>query len=149
VTTQHDVPEAALAAGGDLRIAIGRVGRRLRQLYATNDPTFSEISVLSRLKADGAATPSALAAAEHVRPQAMGATLSALERRGLVERSPDPSDRRKVLVEITTAGWESLVARDLGVSQRMARALADGFTPAEQRQLAAAVPLLERLAWLL
>ena len=149
MTRQHDTHDAVFSVGGDLRIAIGRIGRRLRQLHAGDDPTFAEVSVLSRLKGEGATTPSALAAAEHVRPQAMGATLRELEKRGLVERSPDPSDRRKVLIEITAAGGECLTGGLQAVDQRMIRALADGFTPAEQGQLAAVVPLLERLAWLL
>jgi DNA-binding MarR family transcriptional regulator len=147
--TPRDASKAALALGGDLRIAIGRVARRMKQLYAADDPRFSEMSVLSRLELHGATSPSTLAAAEHVRPQAMGATLSSLEQRRLVRRSPDPADRRKVLVEMTAVGRRSLSGRHQAVARRLGRALDDGFTTAEQRQLAAVVPLLERLAGLL
>jgi DNA-binding MarR family transcriptional regulator len=149
MTTSSELPDAALGLGGDLRVAVGRVGRRLRQLYATDDPVFSELSVLSRLDRHGPATPTVLAAAEHVRPQAMGATLSGLEQRGLVRRRPDHSDRRKVRVELTAAGRQAIGGKHQAVNQRLGRALADGFTPAEQDQLAAVVPLLERLAGLL
>src|SRR5215813_2962016 len=91
VSTRDDTPAALNATGGDLRLAVGRVARRLRQLYTAEDLTFSETSVLSRLDREGATTPTALAAAEHVRPQAMGATLSALQQRGLVRRRDDPN----------------------------------------------------------
>jgi DNA-binding MarR family transcriptional regulator len=141
-----DLPDAALRLGGDLRVAVGRVARRLRQLYATDDPVFSQLSVLSRLARNGPATPTVLAAAEQVRPQAMGATLRELERRGLVRRRPDPSDRRKVRIELTGAGGQAIGGKHQAINQRLARALANGFTPAEQEQLAAALPLLDRLA---
>ena len=62
--------------GCDLRVVLGRIVRRLRQAHAAGDLTLSEISVLSRLDRDGPATPGALADAERVRPQAMGATLA-------------------------------------------------------------------------
>jgi DNA-binding MarR family transcriptional regulator len=149
MSTSSRLPDATLRLGGDLRVAVGRAGRRLRQLYATDDPVFSELSVLSRLDRHGPATPTTLAAAEHVRPQAMGATLHGLEQRGLVRRRPDPTDRRKVCIELTAVGRQAIGGRHQAVNQRLARVLTDGFTAAEQHQLAAAVPLLERLAGLL
>jgi DNA-binding MarR family transcriptional regulator len=146
VSTRTHPPAALDATGGDLRLAVGRVARRLRQLYTAEELTFSETSVLSRLDREGATTPTALAAAEHVRPQAMGATLSALEQRGLVRRRDDPSDGRKVQIELTPAGRQALAAKHEAVAGIVNRALAEGFTPAERRALAAAVPLLDRLA---
>lgn len=50
--------------------------------------TLSELSVLSRLDREGPATPGALATLERVKPQAMGATLTALEQRRLVSMIP-------------------------------------------------------------
>jgi DNA-binding MarR family transcriptional regulator len=144
--TQDAAPDTLPATGGDLRLAIGRMARRLRQLYTADDLTFSETSVLSRLDREGSATPTILAAAEHVRPQAMGATLSALERRGLVHRRGDPTDGRKLLVELTSAGRHALARKHEVITQLMDRALADGFTAAERQVLAAAGPLLDRLA---
>jgi DNA-binding MarR family transcriptional regulator len=87
-----------------------------------------------------------LAAAEHVRPQAMGNTLSALEQRGLIVRNPDPSDRRKVLIDIAAAGRRLLAEKRKMVSESVDDAIAAGFNDSELRQLARVVPLLERLA---
>jgi DNA-binding MarR family transcriptional regulator len=135
-----------LRAGCDLRVALGRIVRRLRQSHAPGELTLSEISVLSRLDRDGPATPGALADGERVRPQAMGATLAVLEQRSLVARAADPGDGRRVLMSINPEGSTLLVDRRSRSTARMVSAIADGFTPAEQRQLIAVIPLLERMA---
>jgi len=140
-----DTPDL-LRAGNDLRVVLGRIVRRLRQVHASGEVTLSELSVLSRLDREGPATPGALALQERVRPQAMGATLTALEQRGLVGRAPDAGDGRRVLMSVTPAGRRVLVDRRSANTRRMAEALAEGFTPAEQRRLISMLPLLERLA---
>jgi DNA-binding MarR family transcriptional regulator len=139
----------ASRVASDLHVSIGRLVRRLRQGHVPGDLTLSEASVLSRLDIRGPATPSELAAEERVRPQAMSTTLAGLDARGLVTRAGDPADGRRVLMSVTDAGRQLLVDRRGVKAARMARALATGFTPAEQQQLAAATPLLERLAVML
>ena len=105
-----------------------------------------ETSALARLDRCGPATSSALAKLEQISPQSMGATLSALEGRGLIERHPDAQDGRRVVLSLTDAGRQVLRDRRDARTAQLARALSDGFTPAEISQLRAAVPLLERLA---
>lgn len=138
-------PELARAAS-DLKVALGRLVRRLRQGHRPGEPTFSEISVLSRLDRNGPATPGALAEDEHVRPQAMCATLAVLEQRSLVDRSADPADGRRVLMSINPAGRRLLVDRCSANVARMTTALTQCFSEAEQRRLVAVIPLLERMA---
>jgi DNA-binding MarR family transcriptional regulator len=135
-----------LRAGCDLRVALGRLVRRLRQGHAPGELTLSEISVLSRLDRGGPATPGVLAEGERVRPQAMGATLAVLEQRALVARAADPGDGRKVLMSITPDGRRLLVDRRSLNTQRMATALTEGFSQEEQRLLITVIPLLERMA---
>ena len=135
-----------LRVGSDLQVALARVVRRLRQGHVPGDLTLSEASVLSRLDRAGPATPGELATEERVKPQAMCTTLGALERRGLVGRTGDPSDGRRVLMSATPAGRRLLVDRRSAKAERMAAALATGFTEAERRRLAEVTPLLDRLA---
>jgi DNA-binding MarR family transcriptional regulator len=134
-----------LQVGTDLRVALGRVVRRLRQGYVDGELTLSERSVLSRLDREGPATPGALANLEHVRPQAMGVLLAELVNRGLVARRPDEQDGRKVLMSVTEAGTVLLTDRRSQTTQQVSAALAD-FSPAELDTLRAAIPLLDRLA---
>jgi DNA-binding MarR family transcriptional regulator len=83
---------------------------------------------------------------EQISPQSMGATLAALEARGLVDRRPDPADGRRILLSLTDAGLVVLRTRRNVKTERLARALSGGFTPRELKQLMAAAPLIERLA---
>jgi len=133
-------------AGADLRVAVGRIARRLRQAHAVGEVTLSEVSVLARLDRDGPNTSAALAELERIRPQAMGVTLSELEGRGLVRREADRADGRKVLISITPAGRNTLSQRRSASTERITRALAEEFTAVERRRLLAVLPLLDRLA---
>jgi DNA-binding MarR family transcriptional regulator len=138
-----------VVAAQDLRVAIGRVARRLRQLYATerqSAASFIELGILVHLERDGPASPTTLAAGEGVTTQAIAGVVRELERRALVERTGSQTDRRRVAVAITDAGRELLISRENAVVDAMVSALADEYTPAERRQLEAAVPLLNRLA---
>ena len=142
-TQDPDVHEVAAA----LRVSIGLLRRRLRQVQPDGaELTWPETSALARLDRGGPATPGALAKLEQISPQSMGATLGALEARGLVERCPDPSDGRRAVMSLTEAGRQVLQDKRNARTQQLAQALSAGFTPTELRQLMAAAPLLERLA---
>ena len=137
-----DVNDVAAA----LRESIGLLLRRLRQVPAEGELTLPESAALTRLHRVGPATSSALAKLEQISPQSMGATLAALEARGLVERHPDPDDGRRVVLSITRAGQQLVHNKRNARTERLAKALAAGFSPAEIGQLMAAAPLLEQLA---
>jgi DNA-binding MarR family transcriptional regulator len=137
-----DVNEVA----GALRVAIGLLARRVRQLKAEGEITLPESSALARLDRGGPATPSELARQEQISPQSMGTTLAGLEARGLVGRRPDPDDGRRAVISITAQGQQMLNDRRNERTQRLAQALSAGFTDAEVDQLMAVVPLFERLA---
>jgi len=135
-------------AAQDLRLAIGRVARRLRQLYATERDSaanFIELGILVRLQREGPTSPSMLATGEGVTSQAIAGVVRELERRALVERTGSQADRRRVAVAITDAGRQLLMSREHVVVDAMMRALAE-YTPAERRQLESAIPLLNHLA---
>ncbi len=138
-----DVVEVADA----LRVSVGLLRRRVRQLKAAEgEVTLPESAALARLDRGGPATSSELARLEQISPQSMGATLGGLEARGLVARRPDPNDGRRAVLYLTPAGQAVLRDRRNESTQRIAQALAAGFTSAELRQLQAAAGLLERLA---
>ncbi|MFZ0042999.1 MAG: MarR family transcriptional regulator [Solirubrobacteraceae bacterium] len=140
-----DSPEPEQVAAA-LRLSVGLLVRRLRQVTAEGELTLPETSALARLDRGGPTTAAALARAEQISPQSMGATLAGLEDGGFVKRIPDPEDGRRMILSLTPAGTEILQSRRNARVQALARALAMDFTPAELRQLMAAAPLLERLA---
>lgn len=106
-----------------------------------------ERTALALLDRSGPTTSSALAREVQITAQAMGATLGALRDRGLVERRPDPDDGRRAVLLVTDAGRQALRDKRNARAELIARALTGGeFTPAELARLAAAAPLLDRLA---
>lgn len=129
----------------DLRACLGPLMRRLRQVKPDDELTPSQTSVLVRLDREGPATPSRLAAGEGIRPQSMSAIVAALQDRGLVDRTPDPNDGRRVVVSLSEDGLKGLRGARRERSRRLTAAITDELTPAERAQLAAAVPLLERI----
>jgi DNA-binding MarR family transcriptional regulator len=138
-------PDADQVAAA-LRVSVGLLVRQLRQAQADGELTLPQFAALARLDRGGPATASALAKQEQISPQSMGATVAALEARGLVGRASDPDDGRRVVLSITDAGLQVLRERRGARVERMAQALSAGFTPAELEQLSVAAPLLERLA---
>lgn len=107
--------------------------------------TLPEQSMLARLERGGPVTASDLARAEQVTPQAVGPMVVALERRGLVVRSPDPADGRRVLLSVTEPGLEALRDKRSARVETMAKALAENFSAGELETLRAAAVLIERL----
>jgi DNA-binding MarR family transcriptional regulator len=139
---EPDVTEVAAA----LRVSIGLLLRRMRQVRPDGELSLPETSALARLERSGPATSSALAKEEQISPQSMGATLAALEARGLVARQPDPDDGRRAVLTLTGAGQQVLRDKRSARVAQLAAALSGAFSPAEVLQLKAAAPLLERLA---
>jgi DNA-binding MarR family transcriptional regulator len=129
-----------------LQLSVGLLRRQLRQAPVDGELTLPETAALARLERGGPTTASALAKLEQISPQSMGATLGALEERGLLERSSDPEDGRRVVLSITDVGLEALRLRRNARAEQLARGLSAGFTRAELKQLMVAAPLIERLA---
>jgi DNA-binding MarR family transcriptional regulator len=126
-----------------LRLAIGRLARRLRQ-QAGDEITPSQLSALSSVGRLGPLTLGELAAVERVRPPTMTRIVASLEEAGLVDRSVHPGDRRIARVEVSSAGRAFLerigTRKDAFVAERLAR-----LDPDEVEQLRRAVVVLERL----
>ncbi len=135
-----------LALAGDLRVVIGQLRRRLREQSSFGDLTWSQTSVLSRLDREGSATVTSLARAEGMRPQSMGATVSALEAAGLVNGSPDPDDGRQTILSLSPACREWIKAGRAAKEDWLFRAIQSKLSPEEQGELAKGVELLKRLA---
>ena len=138
----RDEHEVAAAVQG----AIGLLVRKMRQAHLPGELTLSETWALSRLDRGGPATSSDLAKQDRISPQSMGATLAALEQRGLIERRRDTGDGRRILLSISDAGRQMVNDRLGARTEQIAAALRAGFTADELGQLLAVAPLLERLA---
>jgi DNA-binding MarR family transcriptional regulator len=118
--------------------------RRIRQTPQGELPD-PEMIALVRLDQLGTATSSALARAERMTPQAMGATVGALVRRGLAEGHPDPDDGRVTILSLTEAGRQVVRRKENARIRQLAGVLSEKFTAGELEVLLAAAALIERL----
>lgn len=129
----------------ELRLAVHRLTRRLRQERPTDGLTLTQVSALATVWRDGPLTAGDLAIREGVKPPSITRVLIALEESGLVVRAEHPDDARQVLVSATDKGdaviAADLAARDAWLAQQLA-----GLTARERSTLERAAVLLERLA---
>lgn len=126
-----------------LRMGIVRTARRLRQEAAGEgtELTPTAASALATVERHGPLTPSELARIERIKRPTATRILRVLEETGLVDRAPDPADRRSALVSVNAAGRERL---------RRLRRRKNAFLARRMRDLAAAdIATLDRAAMLL
>ena len=121
---------------------VTRLGHHLdrarRQAFAEHDVEPWEFDVLAALRRAGAPyelSPGRLIKETLVTSGTMTNRVDRLAARGLVERLPDPHDRRGVLVRLTAAGRTRVDGALVGLLQRE-RDLLAGLDAADQRRLA-------------
>lgn len=131
---------------GHIADLLASTNRRLRRLPAPGleraGVTPSQVRVLRLLWAAGEPLRvSELARRLDVIPRSATSVVDLLEERGLVERRPDPSDRRATLVALTPSGAKLLRSlrahRTAGLAE-----LLDRLTPGEQAELARLLTVL-------
>jgi DNA-binding MarR family transcriptional regulator len=137
-----DKDDEALYAVGEalyrLSAAIIRTSGQPTRLSLTSAST---LAALSRL---GPQRITELAALQRVAQPSMTVVIRGLEQSGLVERAPDRTDGRAVLVSVTAAGEEYLAHRRQVGAEEVA-AFARELSEEDAAALAAAVPALIRL----
>lgn len=126
-----------------LRLAVGRLARRLRQ-QNEGEITASQFSALSSISHYGPVTLGKLASVERLRPPTVTRMVSFLEESGLVLRRPDAEDRRIYRVELTDLGRDLLERSRSRKDAYLATRLAT-LAPQELDVLRDATAVLERL----
>jgi DNA-binding MarR family transcriptional regulator len=140
-----DLPALPMAIFGRLADAAERVTRdHMDPLFAQSGLQRGEFDVLASLRRSGKPymlSPTQLYEALMISSGGMTNRLDRLERAGLVERRPDPNDRRGKLIALTEAGQrvvDDTIARHVANEERLLSVL----TQPEQEKLNA---LLKKL----
>lgn len=138
--------ESILQLAGELRPAVFRLARHLRQARAdAEELTPSQLSAMGVLLREGELQIGELAAFEQVRAPSMTRLVDHLEGRGLLERAPSPTDRRACVVKLTAQGSDLLDANRQRRNEWLAVRL-EKLTEAERNALRAAIPVLVKIA---
>jgi DNA-binding MarR family transcriptional regulator len=127
-----------------LRPVLLRVGRELRREARQVGVSPEQVAVLVAIKYTPGIGVRELAARERVTPPALSNHIDRLERDGLVSRTPDTSDRRRVGLTLTDEGQRVLRR----VRSRRTAWLATrlrGLSPEELDAVEAAIEPLSRL----
>ena len=124
------VESTIISAAGDVR-------RLYDHRFATIDLTLSLASLLCYVADFGPVSQTR--AADHLRQgrAVTGTQIDRLEERGLIERLPDPNDRRVWLVQLTKSG-KALAAKAVEIDVVVRKELRSGI-PREDRQALANV----------
>jgi DNA-binding MarR family transcriptional regulator len=82
--------------------ALQRVSKRMARIHGVTGPQRLTLRMLGAFPGSSAGE---LAELLHLDPSTLTGILQRLEERGLVERSPDPDDARRVRLELTAKGY--------------------------------------------
>ena len=140
-----DLDVSPMGVIGRLNEASALIARdRLAPVFAGFGLQAGEFDVLATLRRSGAPhalTPTELYEVTMVTSGAMTARLDRLEKAGLIQRAPHPSDRRGIVVQLTAKGL-ALVDEALTAHVANEHAILAGLTVGERETLA---KLLEKL----
>ena len=79
--------------------------------------TTSQYAVLSAVAVTPDISNADLAKAAFVTPQTMQGIIATLEKRGLLERSPDPKHGRRLMTQLTVSGSRAMKAADATIKR--------------------------------
>jgi DNA-binding MarR family transcriptional regulator len=134
-----------VAVANRLRPVLLQLARQLRREVHPLGVTGGQVTLLVAIKQKPGIGLRELAALEGISPAGMSGHVDRLERARLVERSPDPGDRRRIGLHVTAAGLRVLRL----VRSRRTAWLAERLKGLEPDELDAIDAALEPLARLL
>ncbi|WP_332302744.1 MarR family winged helix-turn-helix transcriptional regulator [Rhizobium sp. GR12] len=130
-----------------LRSRMTLMARRLRKEAMNDAVSWSKMLIVGLIdRMGGSVTPTMLATAEGMSSANVAALLRELEAVGLIDRTPDPDDKRKTWISLSPKGQRALRESRQARETWLRAAMEATLSPAEQEQLLAASESLERLA---
>lgn len=141
---QNNPASDAVALAEELRRAIDAFVRVTREKTATEKSAQSE--ALGLLDREGAMNVAALAQQRSVTHQSMRVVVAQLIADGLIERSPDPGDRRSWLLSLSATGRAQMLRDRDARASRIGALIETTLSVAERKHLDASIGLLDRIS---
>ena len=144
VYLRHMDKPPAYALDDQIGYVLRRVSQRHLAIFseAIGMVTTTQFAVLARLAEKGPLSQNHLGRETAMDAATIKGVVDRLVRNGLVETTPDPDDRRRLTVGLTTAG-QRLFQDLVPTAQRVSTTTLEPLSPSEQAQL---LTLLARLA---
>jgi DNA-binding MarR family transcriptional regulator len=146
--TNEELSRTATRGEALRRIQIG-LRRLTQQLHRLNEVVGSQIDllpgdleVLDMIGREGPVSPRDISAITGIHPATLTGMLDRLEHGGWLSRSPDPDDRRRIIVEAKTSRGAEMNRR----YAPMSKAITDICSDYTMEELARIVEFLERTA---
>ena len=117
------------------------------RLAASDRLSFSALSVLHTLSRVGPCRLSDLVRTEQIKQPALTSAVAKLERDGLIERRPDPSDGRASMLSLTADGQSIVSRRHADRAERLS-SLIDRLSPADRTRLLSIAGVLDQVVQL-
>lgn len=127
-------PEAVQSTGFLLALAGAHARRAFTRMLAEHDLTAHHFGVLTALARLGPTSQQRISDTVGIDPRNTTALIDALHGVGLLDRRPDPVDRRRHLLSLTTAG-EQAVGRLVEAAEQLEDKLLEPLSAAQRDQL--------------
>lgn len=126
--------------------AVLRLGRRLRAQRPATSVNLSQLGVLATLHRLGAMPAARLADQEGLQPQSLTRVIAEMLAAGLIVRQRSTTDRRTLIIELTSKGRLALT-RDISARRVwLERAMAVALNPTERALLTLSAELMLKVA---
>lgn len=133
-----------LERASNLRNDIVTLTRRLKQSAGADAETWTSLMVLGAIeRAGGGATPTQVATEFDLKSSNLAQVLGGLARRNLIERTPDPVDKRRIRLSLTEEGSVLIQEARARRTRWLLEAMDARLSAAEQDEL---MGLMRRLA---
>jgi len=129
-----------------LRSTVTRLNRQLRKQNISSAFSNAELLTMGLLDQHGSMLPSALADLERISAQAISQIINRLVEVGVVARTTDESDKRKIFISLTESGKQHLDENRRIKEEWLVKAMDNLFSTEELALIEAFLPLLQRLA---
>lgn len=140
--TQHK----DLQLASDLRTVVTRLIKKMRKESVTGQQlSMTERSTLALLQQHKELLPSELAAMEHITNQSMSQIVSHLLELGYISRTASVTDKRKVIIALTTEGERTIMRVRTEREEWLAKAINESCTDEEAALLKQAIGPLTKL----